>query len=240
MSGPRPIRWLHLSDLHLGCRGADLWWQVQGELEKSVRTMAVRLGPPDLLIFSGDLTFQGKREEFQGVDRLLDALLGWLREETGRPDPLLVAVPGNHDLQRPSEEDEFHYLILDRYAEAGLEDKHVQRMEEKLWEKRDSSFVKPLFKNYQAWFRRRVLPDLEKRSKAFHLSPFPGDFCLELEIADAFPLCLVGLNSTWISTRVATLSGSSPLPASSSRLPSRRLAEPRRLISSRAIPGPSS
>ena len=69
-------------------------------------------------------------------------------------------------------------------------------MEEALWDQKDASFVQPLFANYQAWFRRRLLPDLKKRAK-IHLSHFPGDFCLEVDIADAFPLCLVGLNSTW-------------------------------------------
>ncbi len=93
MAGARPIRWLHLSDLHLGCRGEDLWWQVQEVLERSVREMAQRLGPPDLLLLSGDLTNTGDPKEFKRVDRLLDTLRGWLQA-----DPLIVAVPGNHDL----------------------------------------------------------------------------------------------------------------------------------------------
>lgn len=40
--------------------------------------MADRLGPPDLLLLSGDLTYSGTREQFGRGDRLLDALLGWL------------------------------------------------------------------------------------------------------------------------------------------------------------------
>jgi len=109
MSGPRPIRWLHLSDLHLGCRGEDLWWQVQEELEKSIRSMAERLGPPDLLLFSGDLTFQGKKDEFKRIDRFLDTLLSWLDSE-----PLVVAVPGNHDLQRPQGLAALPYRVLEK------------------------------------------------------------------------------------------------------------------------------
>jgi len=195
MSEQRAIRWLHLSDLHLGCQRDDLWWQMQEDLAASVCAFVERLGPPDLLLLSGDLTNKGAAKEFERVDRLLDTLLGWLAE-SGGAEPLIVAVPGNHDVQRPPEAKGFQYLILDRYVEAGLEDKHVQSLEDALWTRRDVSVVKPLFTNYQKWFRKRLLPDLERRAK-IHPSHFPGDFCLEVEIAGAFPLCLVGLNSTW-------------------------------------------
>lgn len=190
MAGPRPIRWLHLSDLHLGCRGEDLWWQVQEVLERSIREMAQRLGPPDILLLSGDLTNTGDPKEFNRVDRLLDTLLGWLQAE-----PLIVAVPGNHDLQRPQGLAAVSYRPLERYTQ-GVADEDVRLVEEALWDQKDSTFIEPLFKSYQAWFRRRLLPDLKKRAK-IHLSHFPGDFCLETDISGAFPLCLVGLNSTW-------------------------------------------
>lgn len=192
---PRPIRWLHLSDLHLGCRGEDLWWQMQEEWERSVRAMAGRLGPPDLLLISGDLANRGTAEEYAKVDRLLDTLLGWLREDAGGPDPLALAVPGNHDLQRPEGRSAFAYRVLDRYDQ-GAGDEDVRLLDEELWDRRDASFVAPLFAGYQEWFRRRLLPGLEACAK-LHLSHFPGDFCLEAEIEGAFPLCLVGLNSTW-------------------------------------------
>jgi len=183
------IRWLHLSDLHLGCRGEDLWWQVQEVLERSVRSMAERLGPPDLLLLSGDLTNTGASEEFERVDRLLNTLLGWLCA-----DPLIVTVPGNHDLQRPQGLAALQYRVLETYA--NRDDEDVRLVEETLWTEKDGSFIEPLFTNYQAWFCRRLLPVLQNRAK-LHLSHFPGDFCLEFEPAGAFPLCLVGLNSTW-------------------------------------------
>jgi hypothetical protein len=190
MAEARPIRWLHLSDLHLGGEGEDLFWQMQETLERSVRAMAERLGPPDLLLISGDLTNTGAQEQFDRFDRFLDTLRGWLGS-----DPLVVATPGNHDLQRPQGRSAFSYRVLDRYAQ-GREDEDVRLVEEELWGQRDSSFIDPLFANYQAWFQKRLLPDLEKRAKV-HPSHFPGDFCLEVEPSGTFPLCLVGLNSTW-------------------------------------------
>jgi hypothetical protein len=191
----RAIRWLHLSDLHLGCQREDLWWQMQEELEASVRPFVDSWGPPDLLLLSGDLTNTGAPKQFDRVDRLLDTLLGWLTK-SGHPEPLTVSVPGNHDLQRPAEAKMYRFSILNRYAEGGLEDPDVRGMEEALWTRRDVSIIKPLFASYDKWFRRRLLPDLEQRAK-LHLSHFPGDFCVEVEIPGAFPLCLVGLNSTW-------------------------------------------
>jgi hypothetical protein len=195
MAERRAIRWLHLSDLHLGCQREDLWWQVQEDLAASVRALADQLGPPDLLLLSGDLTNTGAAKQFDRVDRLLDALLGWLAR-SGGAEPLIVAVPGNHDLQRPLEAKMYRYAILNRYVEGGPDDPDVRGMEEALWSRRDVSVVRPLFASYQAWVRKRLLPDLQRRAK-IHQSHFPGDFCLEVEIAGAFPLCLVGLNSTW-------------------------------------------
>jgi len=212
MPAPRPIRWLHLSDLHLGCRGEDLWWQMQEEWEPSVKEMARRLGPPDLLLISGDLANRGAPEEYAKVDRLLDTLLGWLRDATGAPDPLIVAIPGNHDLQRPQGRTAFAYRVLERYDQ-GAGDEDVRTLDEELWDRRDASFVEPLFSGYQEWFRRRLLLDLQRRAKKLHLSRFPGDFCLELEIEGAFPLCLVGLNSTWQQYRGGSFEGKLTIPA---------------------------
>lgn len=55
--------------------------------------MAELLGPPDLLLISGDLANRGDPKEYDRVDRLLDTLLGWLREAAGGPPPLIAAVP---------------------------------------------------------------------------------------------------------------------------------------------------
>ena len=98
-----PIRWLHLSDLHLGCRGEALWAQVREEFEHSIREHAAQRGMPDLILFTGDLTFRGSEGEFGQVDEFLEALHGWLHAATGSYQrPLVVPVPGNLDLARPT------------------------------------------------------------------------------------------------------------------------------------------
>ncbi len=50
MSDDESIRWLHLSDLHLGGRGQSLWWEVHGELEESVRREVEVLGATEVVL----------------------------------------------------------------------------------------------------------------------------------------------------------------------------------------------
>ncbi len=209
----RPIRWLHLCDLHLGSQGQELWWQIREELRESVTATARRIGPPDLVFFTGDLSNTGSSDELALIDDFLETLLGWLREATGdEGDPLVVPVPGNHDLARPSGSAAFPYRILDHYFE-GAENEDVRVLDRMLWRERDASFLQPLFTGYSEWFERRVRPDLERRA-ALHVSHFPGDFTVELDVEGIFPLTIVGLNSTWLQYRGGSFEGSLMVPAS--------------------------
>jgi hypothetical protein len=201
MATPRPIRWLHLSDLHLGHREREQWWGVEKTFADSVRREAERLGPPDLLLLTGDLANLGTRAEYDLADAFLEALFGWLREAGAQHEPLLLPVPGNHDIERPSGTGALGYGTLERYH-LGLSDGGVRTVHDELWGKTagrrpTARFVRPLFKHYQAWFRRTALPALERRTRALHLSHFPVDFTAEIALRGVVPVAVVGLNSTW-------------------------------------------
>ena len=143
-----PIRWLHLSDLHLGCRGTALWSQVHEEFEQSIREYAAKLGMPDLILFTGDLTFRGSEDEFEQVDSFLEALQGWLMEATGSDQPALVfPVPGNHDLVRPKGKALRNLRFLQDYAR-GSDDLDIAQFQKDLWEKKNAGDIAPLFRNY--------------------------------------------------------------------------------------------
>ena len=43
---PRPIRWLHVSDLHYGCEGKELWEQVEDEFLRDIDALTDRLRSP--------------------------------------------------------------------------------------------------------------------------------------------------------------------------------------------------
>ena len=209
---PRPIRWLHISDLHIGCPGRSLWWQVENEFERSVRKKVELLGVPDLILITGDLTFQGVEEEFARVDQFLEKLLGWIKDADGGPSPIIVPVPGNHDLKRPEGREVRPYRFLDNYSK-GREDDDIADLMDELWgEKLDTSFFEPLFAAYEAWFERTISPQLDGPGVSCHPSHFPGDFCLSLNIADTSPLCIVGLNSSWMQYKAGDFYGKLELP----------------------------
>jgi 3',5'-cyclic AMP phosphodiesterase CpdA len=72
------IRLVHLSDIHFGCENV-------GAVEAAIG--AVEAFAPDLTIVSGDITANGRLEEFAAARAWLDRL----------PQPQ-IATPGNHDV----------------------------------------------------------------------------------------------------------------------------------------------
>lgn len=93
-SGSPVIRWLHLSDLHLGQPGSAIWWQAHQKFQESLRQMLSKVGgPPHLVLITGDLAYSGKAEEYQLVDRFLDELKRWLTADGGT-EPLIVFLSG--------------------------------------------------------------------------------------------------------------------------------------------------
>jgi hypothetical protein len=93
-----PIRWLHLSDFHVG---KDDWaqWRL---FEKIIEHVADQKGKgfiPDVVFITGDIANAGQKSEYAEfrsgfLAPLLDALGG--KDWPGT----LYAVPGNHDVDR--------------------------------------------------------------------------------------------------------------------------------------------
>lgn len=94
----RVINWIHISDWHQ--KGTDFnRMVVRDALIKDIKKRAEfcpELSSIDFIIFSGDITNSGSREEFKAVFlQLFDPLL----EASGNLDRhQLFVVPGNHDL----------------------------------------------------------------------------------------------------------------------------------------------
>src|SRR5262249_25811840 len=151
-------RWLHLSDLHVGCRGESLWWQMLEDFERSQDPWLTHLGAPDLLLLTGDLAWTGAATEYERLDRFLERLLAAIEPKTGRR-PLLIPVVGNHDVERPTGARLRPFRILDAY-ETGAEEEDVKALRHELWEDRNPEFVADLFANYTRWLERTVVPQL--------------------------------------------------------------------------------
>jgi hypothetical protein len=58
-------------------------------------------GPWDVVIFSGDLTQSGARDEFDKLDEILQEL--WAQFAALGCSPKLIVLPGNHDISRPAQ-----------------------------------------------------------------------------------------------------------------------------------------
>ena len=103
------ISWLHLTDLHMGMRGQSLLLpSVENDFLNDVGRLHQRCGPFDLVFFTGDLVQSGKAEEFKRVNEFLSRL--WAKLQQLGSSPILLALPGNHDLVRPTQKDR---LVVD-------------------------------------------------------------------------------------------------------------------------------
>ena len=95
----KKITWLHVSDWHQ--KGEEFGKEVVGEklIEdiKKRSEISSDLDKIDFIIFSGDLAYSGKNQEYElAQQRLLDPLL----DATGLKPDKLFFVPGNHDCDR--------------------------------------------------------------------------------------------------------------------------------------------
>ena len=93
------LTWLHLSDWHQNGKEFDRT-VVRDALIKDIEnrtSISANLAEIDFIVFSGDVAFGGRPEEFEAaVDQLFNPLL----EASGVGRERIFIVPGNHDLDR--------------------------------------------------------------------------------------------------------------------------------------------
>ena len=96
------FNWLHLSDLHWGCPSQKgSWPEIRRRFFESLHILHEKCGPWHAVFFTGDLVQKG--QDFQQMEeQTLVPLWGEFRKLGSTP--VLLAVPGNHDLERPSTE----------------------------------------------------------------------------------------------------------------------------------------
>ena len=112
-----PIRFLHISDLHLDLsRRHDQDRVLDGLLTFLERDRGDF--PLDLIFVTGDLARTGKPDQYKLVSELFEALMG----RTGVPPERLFVVPGNHDVDRDVGRWLLRTLASDEEATAFFED----------------------------------------------------------------------------------------------------------------------
>ncbi|WP_157817934.1 metallophosphoesterase family protein [Candidatus Thiodictyon syntrophicum] len=150
------FNWLHFTDLHCGMREDRwLWDTVLERLRKDLAILQPRCGAWDLILFTGDLTDRGTRAQFDELDAGLTRLGDCIAALQGGRQPILLAVPGNHDLQRPETDDEGLSVLAAWLGQP--------RLPQVFWDKPDAvacQTIDTAFAEYRAWWDRRVAPQL--------------------------------------------------------------------------------
>lgn len=197
---------LHLTDLHLGePRQSDYLSSLRREFMADLERCYARSGPWDLVIFSGDLVYSGRKDEFA---RLEESFLGPLRArlgELGSPDALMLAVPGNHDLARPKSTDPVARVL------AGLAtstDGDADQVWEDLLRAPASPYRKKIdtmLAAYRAWWSEEQARATE-RLAWFRSGCLAGDFAAVIE-KEGCRFGIVGLNATYAQVAAGNFEG---------------------------------
>lgn len=146
--------------------------------------MKEQIGAPDLILFTGDLAYSGTSAQYGWVDEVLDLV----RDATSS-DPLLVVVPGNHDLARPEKG-----ALLDASKAYFSSDARRRFL------RGDPQIVAQLrspFSAFDDWFTRTVVAQWSARGLDYQLGKLPGDFSLRVSVDD-LDLGFLGLNSAYL------------------------------------------
>lgn len=180
------INWLHITDWHVGRSGqGHLWPNLRSEFERDVARLARDYGGPDIVFLTGDLVQSGDRRQFDELEQNLKRM--WSFFATLDCAPLLVPIPGNHDLKRPSRSDS---------AALALGGWHEQpTVREVFWDEAGSDLrrcVSVAFVEYEGWLGRTSIPLLRVGRGLL-----PGDVAGIYE-KDGVRIGIVGLNSTFL------------------------------------------
>lgn len=195
----KKISWLHLTDLHKGMKQQKtLWATVREEFYRDLKRVAEKGGLWDLVLFTGDLTQCGSEEDFKMLENTLVEL--WKEFNKLGCHPLLVTIPGNHDLLR------------NKSATAKAFDlwENDEDIRSQFWNDKDSDYrklIEQVFINYEKWLEQTSLPVVNKDSGVkYQKGLLPGDFSVRVEINDLM-IGMVGLNSTFLQLKTGNFEG---------------------------------
>ncbi|MBN2528828.1 MAG: AAA-like domain-containing protein [Deltaproteobacteria bacterium] len=180
------VKWLHLSDLHFYPERRWQWTSLKSHLFKDLKHLHAKSGPWDLVFFTGDLSKSGDTAQLTAVDAVLDDLWGLFSELQPGSEPKLLAVPGNHDLERPAALQSSGVDYLEGYDLEAATSRDTSAAGQLI------NHINAAFTNYSNWWQEcRYRPDDAVLSRGL----FPGDFTASFNIRD-IRLGVVGLNSS--------------------------------------------
>jgi len=184
------LTWLHLTDLHIGMSEQDwLLPGVEDRLFGDLTQLHERTSPWDLVLFTGDLVQRGDAGEFAKVEKFFQRLWALFDGFAPGSRPLLLAVPGNHDLIRPGVPLPAEVRLLRQWA-------NQSEVQDEFWKRPECPYRKVIdaaFTNYTDWWGRQEF----RPGNGLQTGSLPGEFSFTLE-KDGARFGLVGLNSTFL------------------------------------------
>jgi predicted MPP superfamily phosphohydrolase len=191
--GKRSIRWLHLTDLHFNTDASSpvaaqewLWPRVREEFYRDMARVYRRTGPWALVFFSGDLVQSGTTADYSGLDKMLEHV--WEEFRRLGCDPILLAVPGNHDLKWPEQ--------LASTVVAMRSWMSHEELRKLFWSDDKNEYrelIRGVFSPYAEWWGRQPRPSLLSLQSGL----IPGDFSASYQ-KDGLKLGIIGLNSAFL------------------------------------------
>lgn len=185
--------WLHITDRHAGDEpGAHLWSNVKHRLFEDLRFVRARTKPWHAVMFTGDVTYSGRGEEFSTATAESDELMAFLKALD--PDIRLFAVPGNHDLSRPTGPD---LDVVERFrTEPAYRSTCWSNDDHQVW-----TIVEKAFSNWSSWAVDRI------GGNSIAYGRLPGDFVSTLMVG-TLRVGVLGLNSAYAQMAGGDLRGS--------------------------------
>ena len=187
------ISWLHLTDLHFNSNpNVNLtpqrwqWPNVREEFFKDLERVYRHTGAWDLVFFTGDLAQSGTADDYVALDEVLTRLRA-VFTRLGC-DPVLFAVPGNHDLQWPDQK-----AGTVRALRSWPSDNELRDI---FWANDTNeyrSLIRDVFRPYTDWWERHRPP----AATSYRPGLLPGDFSASYE-KEGLEVGIVGLNSTFL------------------------------------------
>lgn len=186
------INWLHLTDLHDGePLEKRLWPNVEQKFTDDLARLHQANGGWDVVFFTGDLTNRGTPADFERLGKTLGELWGEFRKLGC--DPVLLAVPGNHDLVRP-DEDALAVKLLKKW------DDNLEEFRRDFWttgKKEYRDLVKEAFAPFVKWYEGWRTAHPHPVYDSWKAGVLPGDFSTTIE-KEGLRIGVVGLNTAYL------------------------------------------
>ncbi|WP_217550278.1 metallophosphoesterase [Pantoea sp. GbtcB22] len=180
---------LHLSDIHFRkseiATAQDPNIHLRNELIRDVEEQCEQLGPPDVIIVSGDVAFAGAPEEFEFASQWLSELC----QRSGSSMKSVFVVPGNHDVVRSQADSLMVQLLHKAIKNAG--DRTSQEIAMHLSDQEAQRLLYQSLENYNQFafqFFCDLMPPNRTRARR------------DVTLNDGSTLRLWGLNSAFVSS----------------------------------------